>query len=67
MDMGVDIAVTGQTAIGTPDFPKLCQEDPTFVVKETLPPWTPEYLASVDVSPPFVSFLDTTFRWVKKD
>ena len=66
MGMGVDIAVTGQTAIGTPDFPKLCQQDPTFEVKD-VPPWTPEFLASVDVSPPFVGFLGTAFRWVKKD
>jgi 2,4-dienoyl-CoA reductase-like NADH-dependent reductase (Old Yellow Enzyme family) len=66
LDMGVDVAVTGQTCIGTPDFPKFCQADPSFVVTETLPPWTPDYLASVDVSPPFVDFLDRTFRWVKQ-
>ena len=66
LDLGIDMAVTGQTAIGTPDFPKLCQADSDFVVKD-VPPWTPEYLASVDVSPPFVTQLDNFFRWVKKD
>lgn len=64
--LGVDIAVTGQTAIGTPDFPKLCQKDPNFVVKD-VPPWTPEYLASLDVSPPLVNYLDEAFHFVKKD
>lgn len=66
LDMGVDMAVTGQTAIGTPDFPQKCLADPNFTVTD-LPPWTPEFLASVDVSPPFVDFLDAAFRWVKKE
>jgi hypothetical protein len=54
--MGVNVAVTGKTAIAIPDFPKLCQADPEYECP-IHPPYTPEYLATVDVSPPFVDFL----------
>lgn len=56
MDMGVDVAVMGKTAIGTPDFPKKVQEDSDYKVTD-LPPWSMAHLESVDVTPPFVEFL----------
>mmetsp|Transcript_10716 Transcript_10716/g.26255 ORF Transcript_10716/g.26255 Transcript_10716/m.26255 type:complete len:373 (-) Transcript_10716:279-1397(-) len=56
MGQGVDVVVTGKTCIHTPDFPQLVQADPSFACTAQ-PPFTPEFLASVDVSPPFVEFL----------
>eukprot|EP00977_Amphora_coffeiformis_P017966 scaffold6061_cov156-Amphora_coffeaeformis.AAC.4 len=58
LDMGVNVAVTGKTAISTPDFPKQVQADATYQVTMH-PPYTKEFLKSVDVSPPFVEFLGT--------
>jgi hypothetical protein len=56
LDAGVDVAVTGKSGISTPDFPKQCIADPDFAVT-VKPRYTPEFLASVDVSPPFVDFM----------
>ena len=55
LDMNL-VAVMGKTAICYPDFPKKVQEDSSFV-RPVDPPLTLEYLALVDVSPPFVEFL----------
>jgi hypothetical protein len=56
LDMGVNVAVTGKTAIAMPDFPKMCQADPDYACPIN-PPYTPEYLATVDVSPPFIELM----------
>eukprot|EP00927_Polykrikos_kofoidii_P050556 TRINITY_DN44450_c0_g1_i1.p1 TRINITY_DN44450_c0_g1~~TRINITY_DN44450_c0_g1_i1.p1 ORF type:complete len:384 (-),score=69.48 TRINITY_DN44450_c0_g1_i1:133-1284(-) len=55
-DLGIDAAVTGRTAIGTPDFPRELQKNADFEVVAGYP-WTDKHLASVDVSPPFVDYL----------
>lgn len=55
-ELGIDVAVMGTTAIACPDFPRLVQENPNYV-REVNPPFTKDYLASVDVSPPFVDFM----------
>ena len=57
-DMGIDVAVMGTTAIGCPDFPKLVQENPEYE-RQVHPPFTKNFLASVDVSPPFVDFMQS--------
>mmetsp|Transcript_39104 Transcript_39104/g.85751 ORF Transcript_39104/g.85751 Transcript_39104/m.85751 type:complete len:347 (-) Transcript_39104:102-1142(-) len=56
LDMGIDVAVTGKTAISTPDFPMKVQETKDYEVA-VQPPYSLDHLASVDVSPPFVDFL----------
>lgn len=66
LDMGIDVAVTGKTAISTPDFPKKVQADPNFKVS-VYPPYTKEFLASVKVSPPFVGFLASIGMVAKDD
>lgn len=55
-DLGVDCVVMGTAAISTPDFPKQMSSNPDFSVTVN-PPYTKDFLASVDVSPPFVEFL----------
>lgn len=54
--LDVDVAVMGTAAISTPDFPMLLRNNPNYEVL-TKPPFTKEFLASVDVSPPFVDML----------
>lgn len=56
LDLGVDVVVTGKTAISTPDFPAAVQKDPDFAVS-ILPPYSRAHLASVDVSEPFIDYL----------
>lgn len=55
-EMNIDVAVTGKTAIGTPDFPRQLEKNPDFEVTVEQP-WSSEHLASVDVSPPMVDYL----------
>lgn len=57
-ELGVEVAVMGQSAISTPEFPRRLQSDPDFAVT-VFPPYSKDFLASVDVSPPFVDFLGT--------
>lgn len=62
--LGVDVAVFGTTAIGDPDFPKMLQKDRNY--KALAPPFSTDYLVSVDVSLPFVQMLDVGFGMVRK-
>jgi 2,4-dienoyl-CoA reductase-like NADH-dependent reductase (Old Yellow Enzyme family) len=54
--LGIDVAVMGKTAISTPDFPRLVQENPDYEVT-VFPPYTREHLASVDTSDAFISMI----------
>jgi len=54
--LGIDVAVMGQSAISTPDFPKEVNRDPGFAVS-VFPPYDPDFLARVEVTPPFVEFM----------
>lgn len=54
--LGVEIVVMGQSAISTPDFPRQVQSNPDFAVS-VFPPYAQDFLASVDVSPPFIDFM----------
>merc|ERR1712070_151603 len=54
--LGIDVAVMGKTAISTPDFPRLVQENPDYKVT-ILPPYTREHLASVDPSDAFIAMI----------
>ena len=56
LDLGVNVAVMGKTAISTPDFPTQVIADPDFKVS-VFPPYSAEHLKSVDVSDPFVDFM----------
>jgi len=58
LDMGVNVAVMGKTAISTPDFPTKVIADPDFKVS-VFPPYSAEHLKSVDVSDPFVKYMAT--------
>lgn len=64
LDMGIDVAVTGKTAISTPNFPikVLANKDYEVTVH---PPYPLAHLEAVDVSPPFVDFL-RSMRMVKE-
>merc|ERR1712070_957909 len=54
--LGINVAVMGKTAISTPDFPRLVQENPEYKVT-VFPPYTREHLASVDTSEAFISMI----------
>merc|ERR1712046_113625 len=56
--LGVDIAVMGKTALSTPDFPRLVQENPDYKVT-VFPPYTREHLASVDTSDAFIAMIQS--------
>jgi len=53
----------GQSAISTPDFPREMQRNPDFAVS-VYPPYDPDYLARVEVSPPFIEFMQKN-GWVQ--
>lgn len=64
LDMGIDVAVTGKSAISTPDFPVKVIQNKDYEVT-VHPPYPLAHLEAVDVSPPFVDFL-RSMRMVKE-
>lgn len=53
-DAGVDVAVLGRASIGNPDWP-IASEQPDYQPQR--PPWTTDYLESVDVGPDLLGYL----------
>merc|ERR1711988_831102 len=64
-ELGIDVAVMGKTAISTPDFPRLVQENPDYKVI-VFAPYTRDHLVSVDTSDAFISFIES-MQMVAKD
>ena len=56
LDVGADVVVCGKTSIFDPAFPRNVLAEPNYEVP-TSPPYTREFLRSVDVSEPFFQFL----------
>lgn len=54
LDAGADLVALGRSAIGNPDWPR----DAATGRAPTRPPFSHEHLASVDVSPRFVAYLE---------
>lgn len=57
LNEGADIVAIGRCAVGNPDWPKMIDK-PGFVLQR--PPFSVDYLHSVNVSDPFVNYLR---RW----